>query len=70
MPRPELVTRNNAMVALFVAGVPGAEIGALFGISDARVFQILKRRGVRRGTKADRRPSAPPPRAAGAKETR
>ena len=67
MPRPELTARNDRMVHYYVVhGFSAAQIGAFYGISDARVFQILKRRGVRRAeTQADISPT----RAAGAAPT-
>lgn len=48
--------RNAAMIALYQQGWSLARIGSRYGICDMRVWQILKREGVktrpRRGAKA------------------
>ena len=37
--------RDRAIVAEYVAGKSAPEVGRLYGISGARVYQILKRAG-------------------------
>ena len=45
--------RTDAMVQLYRGGLSGHEIGARYGISGARVYQILGRAGVKRTERFD-----------------